>query len=366
MKQSGLLLNIKFVVLLLLTGIVASSAFFFFPEIKAAGVAPVLAIAFASSLTQLGAALYFIAGLRTFKPALKVAYIFLAIGIVLFSLSQVVPSLSAFTDILSRNVTVAQIFFVVPYLAGAIFMYVGLWLFAKLLGIKSFGTSILFAALCALAVAALAALTPHTALPISTSAYILLFGAVGWCTALSGITCWIAWRIRTAIGVIYKPAMLWLTLALAALCLTTIHEIVVKAHFPYSSYASNSLSVWPFLVVGILFLRAGLSFKASSKKFLQLPAEASFTDVVVAIAVLVSKPADVDETLDKMRAITSGQSANALSEADKSTLLDVYLRIEKYLVTEERLHTYTTESLRGNLPPYFLQALSQKTASTPS
>lgn len=365
MGTNKLALYRNFFILIVLIAILASSAFFFFPEVKAVGAGPALAIAFASSLSQLAAAAYFFAGLRDFKPALKRAYSFLALGIILFSLAQLVPSLSAFTDILSRNTTVASAFIVVPYFAGAMGMYWGIRTFARTLGVSTFWNSALYTFLCALVAACAVAFAPHPVLPVSDTIYRTIFSPIGWCLALSTITLVITIQIHRVISDIYKPAMRWLALALGALSFTALHEFVVKIYFTTSSYAFSSLSVWPFLVVAVLFLLAGISFHAVGRESLRFPPNPTFVDVVMGVCSLVSKPQDVDRILDDVRVVTSTNDISQLSPEDQSTLLRVYLSLEQYLTTSERLHTYTVEGLREYLPSNFLQALKNIEQPTP-
>jgi len=367
MGTSKLTLYLQFVGFLIFTAALASTAFLFFPDIKAAGVAPVLAIAFASSIAQVGAAVYFVAGFHNFKPALKRAYAFLSVGILLFSLSQLVPSLSVFTDILSRNSVVTSAFIVAPYFAGAMGMYWGVRTFARSLDVQSVWNTLLYAFLCALVLAAIVAFLPHPELPVSANTYKLLFAPIGWSLALSAVSCMLALRVRKVIGAMYKPAMLWLIFALVALGFTAAHEFTTKVYFTYSGYAQSSFSVWPFLVVAILFLRTGIGFYAAGRGSLRLPANASFVDVVVAVSMLVSKPKDVDEIMDDVRMVTASHHDTAnLSAQDKTTLANVYLKLERYLTTSERLHTYRAEDLRATLPADFLQALGHPQTTTDS
>jgi hypothetical protein len=168
----------------------------------------------------------------------------------------------------------------------------------------------------------------------------------------------VALSIRRTIGEIYKPAMLWTILALGALAFVGLHEIVAKGYFPLSSYVANSFSLWPYLLAGVLFLKAGLEFRAAGQQYIKLPENASYIDIVIGVADMVSRPVEVDEALAKVRAITVQQdSSKPLSEPDKTTLVDAYKILEGYLTTREPVRVFTVEGLRNGLPDEFLQRL---------
>lgn len=67
---------------------------------------------------------------------------------------------------------------------------------------------------------------------------------------------------------------------------------------------------------------------------------------------LASNPADIDPILDRVRKITTIHSVGSdLSPEDESALLEVYLDLEKYLMTNDPIRTFTKEELRGRLSP---------------
>lgn len=358
--------NKNFVILLLVTALLASSAFFFFPAAKAEHATVALAIAFAASLTQLLAGGLFLNSLRTFKRGLRVAYYLLSAGILLFSLSQIVPSFSAFSDILSRSTFLSTVIFAIPYVFGAFFMYLGMRKFAQLLKVHSIWGSFFFVLALSLLAGVAFYLLPHSQRAPGDASlsrtFDFIFTAIIWCGMFSAAGVVLALRIRKGIGLVYKEAIFWVAGAMTALVVTTLHEAIAKTYFADSGYAANSLSLWPFLLVGILFLRAGLAFRETRREFVLLPPDASYIDVVVGAAGLVSSASAVDEGLDKVRIITSAQNVSqGLSAEDKAALVSVYKYIENYLVTEEPLHKFSREGLRSSLPHDFLQDLDGPT-----
>ena len=350
--------QIRFILLLLTTALIASSAFFFFPDVSAAGVAPAVAIAFSSSITQILAVWYFLIGLRTFKRGLKVAYYWLAAGIFFFSLSQIVPSLSVFTDILSSNSTVASIGLIAPYALSSLFIYMAMHKFTRLLDVRTpFGNVFVGLAVASVVTGLFWVMLAYT--QQLDWIFILIFASAVWCGVLGLVAAWVALRVERAIGPLYKRLMLWVSIAIGSLALTALHEVIVKVYFPDSDYVLNQYSLLPFLLTGVLFLWAGLTVKQAAVDTLQLPPDATYIDVVVGIAGLVSKPDEIDEVLDNVRMVTSKVGQNKdLSAEDTKNLVAAYVAIEDYLLTREPLHTFSKEGLRGNLPDGFVQALN--------
>jgi hypothetical protein len=168
----------------------------------------------------------------------------------------------------------------------------------------------------------------------------------------------VALHIRRVIGPVYKSAMTWTAVALGALAVATLQELVAKIYFLDTDYVLMQYSLLWFLLVGVLFLRAGVAFKETGRETVHLPADASHVDVVIGAAQLVSKFSDIDESLDDVRMITARQGQSTeLAPADKDKLFDLYLYIENYLSTKEALHKFTKEGLRSGLPETFTQEL---------
>ncbi|MEK7152951.1 MAG: hypothetical protein AAB834_03325 [Patescibacteria group bacterium] len=349
--------NKKIILLLLLTGVLSSSAFFFFPEAKALGYSRVLALAFAVVLTQLLAVWYFLSSLGTFKKGLRIAYYLASAGIFAFSFSQFVLPLAIFVTITSTLIANALV--VVPYLLGGLLMYAGMYKFARLLEVHYLWRSIPFVLVFSLATTGAAIILPHPTIPLPERTFDLIFGTVAWSDALILSTTILAYRIRQTIGSVYKNALSWFAAGAGVLTLAIFHEFSIKIFFESSWYVGD-VSVWIFILTGIVFLKAGMAFKEAGRQVLQLPANASYIDTVIGVAQLVSKPADIDTELDKVRAITAreGSATKHLSPSDEAVLRDVYLRIENYLTTNEPLHAFTKEGLRAGLPDGFLKSLS--------
>lgn len=83
-------------------------------------------------------------------------------------------------------------------------------------------------------------------------------------------------------------------------------------------------------------------------------AEGSAIDVVSYAASLASSPQSVDPLLDELRAVTANIGPEGkLSESDQQKLADTYLRIEAYLIKEEKLRSFSLEEIRGKVKQKF-------------
>lgn len=349
-----------------LTILAASTAFYAFPVVTEAQLEAAVAIAFAASLTQLGGVGYFLSSLRSFKKELRRAYYLLALGIFIFSFVQLLPSLTLVPGIVNllTNPTVSAAAFLLPFLLGALLIYLGVRSFARLLETPSVWRSIWLVGGLSLAAAAAALLLPAN-LPAGTDVYTYRvykasISLASWCGMFGLAATILTFTIRRAIGPVYKNAMTWLAVALAVLTLTTFHEVIVKTYFLTSGYVTHQYSLWPYLAVGTLFLIAGYAFASTKRQTLFISGNPSYLDIVVNVAKLASKPAEIDVTLDKVRAISAIHGTNdQLTTADKAALVDAYRKIEDYLLTKERLRTFTRDGLRANLPTDFVQSLSK-------
>jgi len=349
------------------TALLSSTAFFFFPQVKAAGIAPAAAIAFASSITQLGAVVYLLLNIRTIKHGYKLAYGLFALGILLFSALQVLPSLSVFSSAISNHPQLNNDIIVGAYAGGAMLMYLGMWTFARLLGVRTVWTApwfaiVLSAVVAAGSVLALHAHAAHAILPYPRLEYII-FAAVTWSGAFGLIAGVVAMQIRQTIGPIYRNALTWTSFTLFLVGFSAFHEFVTKVYFPTSTYTANSWGLWPYLLGSVLLLKTSMSFMEANQQRVAIPADATYVDVVTAVAAMASRPQDVDKKLDTLRSITATRSADQLTDADKAALVDVYMYLEDYLVKTEPLHKITVAALRDSLPQSFLQALAAAPAT---
>ena len=317
-----------------------------------------VAIGLAAIICEVVAVWYFLRSLKAFKKDLKNAYYWLVAGLFIFYIGSgiigglilLLPSFAAMTT--------------APYALGACSMYISMSKFARLLGPNPRWNSFWRLTVLSGMAVGVAVFMPHPKVTDTELQFDVTFGLLSWSIVFSGVATCIAFYIRQKIGVVYRKPMLWMGLALGTLTLATVQEIIVKSYFLHSDYATHNLGLAWYLLVGVSFLGAGLTFREVSRQSLSLPANPSYIDIVVAVAGLVSQPAHIDKALDKMRLITVRlQPGQELSPIDKATLTGLYLYLEDYLISREPVHQFTREDLRNSLPDAFAQSLQAPPAN---
>ena len=84
-------------------------------------------------------------------------------------------------------------------------------------------------------------------------------------------------------------------------------------------------------------------------------------DLVTYTASLASNPKEVDDLIDQVRKITATQAEDSsLTPKEEATLLEVYLKLERYLTTRDPIRNYTRDELRSRIKPELLTKLSQQ------
>ncbi len=359
-------MSIKLIIWLAIAGVVGVVSFFLMPNPLAGSdraLAGHIAMGVATTicLLQLAALWYFLSSLKTFKHDLRKAYYLLSAGLLIFSLSQIQLPL---TFIIS-GLPLGLVYFIVlsPYLFGPLVMYLGVRRFARLLQVHSRWTRVWVAIGVALLVSTIPALLSLAVFKNVSTQDAIVYGLVAWGGGFALAGSIAAFRIHGALSPAYAIAMKRLGIALAVLAATCLHEVIARTVIgPFDVvgwYVSFNLSIWPFLVVAGLMLSAALSFRAVTEQYASLDENASELDVVMYTATLASIPAEIDSTMDKVRAMTALRSTAELSEADKKTLANVYRELEDYLLNKDPLRKFNRQDLRNALPARFLKLLSQ-------
>ncbi|HSW78321.1 MAG TPA: hypothetical protein VLG36_05985 [Candidatus Chromulinivoraceae bacterium] len=341
--------NKKFFLLLVLIGLISSSAFFLFPAANAMGLSYAIFAGFATTITETIALWYFLSSLKTFKSGLKTAYYWLAAGIVIFNIGSGV--VSGLAQLIHGLVVLVS----TPYVIGTGCMYVGMRKFMKLLGSDQWLSSFISVLVGSTILVLIVMVLPHPKVTDTELMFDMTFAPLALSGIFSAAAALEARHIRQIIGPIHKEAMAWTTVAMGTLTVATTQEFIAKSYFLNAGYSVYHIGLTWYLLVGIFFLRAGWAFKEISRQSLHVPDNASYTDVVVSVAQLVSRPSEIDEALDSMRTITA--KGSTLSQVDEVVLIDLYLYLEDYLIIKEPLHKFVKEGLRNGLPEGFIQAL---------
>jgi hypothetical protein len=337
--------------------------------------------ALAVTITTLGGAAMLLGGLKGFKASFRLAYIMLAAGLILFGIALLqLPVIGLFDLWASWWANSGAL--IIPFVFATALVYAGVRQFARLLNIGGILTSFPFVIFVALAVAVAGFFLGHNFARYKdvagTDTYI---ATVAWSVSYCTCAVLLMRHIVRHIGASYRNAMRWMLAALAALTLSGWHEAgttFLQGNDDF--YVSHGLSFLPFVISGLVLLRAGYSFCLLSsdatvpeyevKHLAGEASDADYTNSISYVAGLASRAPDIDPILDGMRLVTSSHKpGEQFTEADKTRLLGVYLRLEDYLMRSDPLRTYTQEELRSKLQPAFRATLERPaavTAATPA
>lgn len=326
-------------------------------------------IAFGTTLAMGATAIitsgFLFASLKELKTNGRQAYIIIATGILLYVVAQLSQPAVALLLVYVPTVTVtpvqSSLVFVIPFLLSAFALYMGTRKLAAVLDIKMMWMSITLVLSVSVAAAIASVFLPHSSLgdpeldsmrtifsaAITFGGFVVLFGSA------------IAFQLKTAMNSAYRSAMNWLALSLAMLGFAVLQEVVFKGtdliDTPYVSYSLNFV---PFLLAGLLFLKAGHGFQAATRS--RLADNATFIDAVIYASQQVSNPVAIDSVLDDLRIVTASmQKGTKLTQDKIDVLMRVYLQIEAYLESKEPIRNITATGLRARMTPEFLAALDK-------
>ena len=207
-----------------------------------------------------GGAWLFLAGLPGFKARLRTSYRMLCAAMVLLALAQSQQIIYTYLN-LWDNPFILHGGVALGFAPPIILFYVSMLLFAKLLHVKNFFSSIVAALITCVVAAALAAAFPYfpsplspevlrQALPPSILLDTFLVFAVG-----------IAWGIKRVAAPAYTPALAWLLLGIASIAATALIYTGVQVLLPevnaVLSYGGISAL---FIVSGLLLIKSAVMF----------------------------------------------------------------------------------------------------------
>lgn len=315
-----------------------------------------MAIAVTMTTFMLGSALFFLTSLNTFKAGLRRAYRWFAAGMIVFGLGMLQFPVIVLRGLSDSFWAVSGVV-ILPFLCGTALMYFGMRQFAKLLNIRtvylSFWTGTLLVLDVAMASGILAYLlaTNNTA-GISTETYT---ATIAWTTGFAMLALWLLAKIRRVIGTEYHRPMTALTVGLGVLIFGGLHEFTLSFFITEDvPYVYWGISMWPFVLAGLLLAWAGYLFNTSrlaTKETAPLAIaivdedeSRAFLESLVKVAKLASEPQKVVPMLDGLRHVTATlQPGKPLSEEQRTELAAVYLKLESYLMWDDPLRTFSRQ-----------------------
>jgi hypothetical protein len=338
-----------------------------------------LGLAMAAALLSLFAIPFFLVGLKRFKLELRHAYSVLSLGIGIFGLAQVqLP----FVNFYSNNFWIDSGAIAVPYLAGAICIFWGMRMLARLLSIKTWWASWLPPLLSAAALALAITFVPHVAVATDELIYDFALWLTVWNTVFIGFAAVLAYKVRQKIGPSYTRSMKVLFSSLCILAFAGVHYLAVQLLFTVGDwYVDYSIAIVPFVLGALAFVIAGYTFDSidvqSENRAMPAPPQNTTApaepltalspsqelEVVLYVTNLVSNPTDIDTALDEIRLIAARtQPGQAPSFDDQKRVDAIYARLEDYLLHRDPLRVFTQDELHGRIAKRFGLSSGVKTS----
>lgn len=313
---------------------------------------------------------FLVTSLKEFKSGSRIAYYIISAGILFYALAQIeqvtVALLAVYKPELVTSIWATSAFFLVPFGLSALGMFLGVRKLAGVLSVRTFWTSFILTMGLGIVTAGGTLLLPQTPTGDPTIDLIakVIFATCAVAGSFALTATMVALHIKNTISSTYRRAMQWLAIGLGMMAFASFQEIIAKGTPMIDTpYVTHSLDIVPFLLAGLLFMQAGYAFKAAT--FTRLSSNATYIDSVLYAARLVSNPADIDQSLDDLRGVTSGLTdKSSLTPEQKETVLRVYLDIENYLETKEPMRNITKASLRERMTAEFQSALAAHDTSS--
>jgi len=326
---------------------------------------PRTAAGLVATIVAVGAAIMLVSAMRRFKKSLRISYALTAAGIMLFGIA--LAQLPVFGFFNAWDTVYANSgLFILPFMLSAILIYAGARRFARLVRSDSIFTSAIFTSCLAITIAVLSFIVAHHwgvyRLDTGNDIYI---ATLGWADTYGVASTLLMFHIVRRIGPYYQKAMRQLYIALIVMLLGGVHEYFISYWLSNPDwYVSHGISVIPHIITGLAFMRAAYALGALSDGETAAtdtldPTAAGktvedheYTDAITYAASLSSHPDDVDFILDDLRLVTANlEDGQALSPTEKRQLINVYLKVELYLLYHDPLRNFSRREVRSRLSP---------------
>jgi hypothetical protein len=309
-----------------------------------------------------GGAALFLASLGRFKAKMRLAYTLFALGIILFGLAMVQLPIIGLKDLweswwANGGPVVA------PFIFATLLIYAGMQKFALLLGIKSKLTNwwILLTSVVSFTILSFFAGHYLAIYADSVDGLDMYIAIVAWSVVCITFAALLARRVIDRIGPFYQPGMRWLTTALLVITFAGWHEYIIS-YFTNNDtwYVAYGVALWPFIVGGLVILRAGYAFTLLGSTLPYIP-------VHEAPAAEPDSEMQYAESLASLAALVSSQGHEVVKEAQavaaapsQQTAVQSYNKLENYLMNQDPLREFKKEEIRGQLTPRFRELIENQ------
>ncbi|HSX01249.1 MAG TPA: hypothetical protein VLF67_03310 [Candidatus Saccharimonas sp.] len=304
---------------------------------------------------QIGASALFIWSLGGFKQQLRIAYLFISIGIILFGVAYFQTPILIYLDQTASFWVTAGVVSI-PFIAPVLLYYIGVRRFASLFGYKSLWTSTWFAAALSIGATAVVVACAQVLQP-SIGGSISSVGFSVWVSVIFGLVAIILLNIRGRASEIYRQPLGWFATALFIETFSGLLYTTLVLTGTYDLVAPSGALDLPHVLGSLAFLMSGYYFKLINESTVPVgTSSVLLIDIVVFAASQASNPSQINTLLDTLRAITASQAQQGLlhlTPQEEAALRKVYLGIEQYLINQEPLRQFTLQQIRDRVKSNF-------------
>ena len=357
---------------IILAALLASLAFLIKPRPQITDIVVIqlrAATALLVTITSLGGSILFLGGIRQFKALMQQAYTLMASGIILFGVALLQLPVIGFFD-LWNSFWANSGLIIAPFIFSAGLVYAGMRRFSKLLGIKNILTSAWITFGFTIVMTVLSFFGGHYIARYhyiaGTDAYIAI---VSWSASYFTYSAILSRFVLERVGPFYQDAMAWSSRALIVLSLSAWHEYTINYFMNNDTwYVSHGVSFIPFIISGIVIVRAGYAFSLVGTSIPVIPVKSAPEEPVAnpyvtsleSIAALVSKTSVASPILQTVEATSTQAAASPTDASIKIRAVADYKKLENYLIHDEPLRTFNKEELRSKLDPKMRAAVEGK------
>ncbi len=324
-------------------------------------------LSIATILLYIGGSVAIVMGFGAFTDKLRRPYTILFTGLIIWGLSYLQLPLLMLLNRLDDNLFLS--ISAVPYIGSSLLVFVGTRMLARTFNVTSIATRWLFVLGALVATSVLVVVVPHGYTPSKEAdfdaANVLLTAA----TTLFGLGAYNILRVKRQASVAFINPLAWLSLSMSlSFAVAGVGSTVLALIFGNSTNGIVlATAVAPSALAAVLFVRSAYSFNkivvsadaqglSVARSFFGKPltpltkTQISSVDIVTYTASLASQPREIDEILDEVRLITSrARTDESMNATDNERLLQVYLKVEQYLLTKETVRVFTKDSLRQDI-----------------